>query len=243
MNKINIFIYNGIGTSKENIAQMQEALRKSEIPNLNISLINHHKIKETLLENCHLFILLGGKDKLYAKYLNGQCNEIIRSYIKSGGSFLGICAGSYYAGTKVEFAKDSPKEVIENRELGFFNGPVIGPVLCEYFYNSTKGSRAAKINVDDEYTYAHYNGGGYFPVSDDSIEIVSYYQDLEKPLPAIVKIKEGKGIVILSGVHFEYCSADNYSHTKTENIKLLKNYKDVNNKLFCKLICALIHKM
>lgn len=243
MNKINICIYNGPGVSKQNIVRMQRSLSESCIPHLNISLINHHKIKQTLLENCHLFILLGGRDKLYAKYLNGECNEIIKSYVKSGGSFLGICAGAYYSGTKVEFAKNSSKEVMENRELGFFNGTVIGPILCEYFYNSTKGSRAAKINVTDGYSYAHYNGGGYFEGHDDSAEVISYYQDVTPILPAIIKIQEGKGLAVLSGVHFEYCNTKDYSYTAEENIKLLKDYDEVNKKFFRELICSLINKM
>lgn len=239
----NICIYSGPGASKENIHQMQVALIKSGIPDLSIKLVNHTKIEQTHLKGCDLFVIAGGRDRLYSKYLNGRCNNIIKNYVKLGGAFLGICAGAYYAGTKVEFAKGSDKEVIEDRELGFFKGSVIGPVLCDYFYNSTKGTTAAKINIDDQYSYVHYNGGGYFQGNDKSVEVISYYQDLNPLLPAIIKIKEHKGLVILSGVHFEYCNSENYLYTKKENIDLLKKYNKINIKLFNKLITMLLNKM
>lgn len=214
--------------------------------NLKIDLINYNQITQPRLAKCDLFILLGGKDKLYAKYLNGKYNDIIRTYVKSGGSFLGICAGAYYAGSKVEFAKNTPKEVVEERELAFFNGTVIGPVLGEYFYNSLKGTKAAKINIGDRYTYVHYNGGGYFPVSDNTVEVISYYQNhnnITAILPAIIKIPYEKGMVILSGVHFEYCTAIDYGYTKKDNIDLLKTCTNQNNKFFIELISSLIKKL
>lgn len=234
-----IYIYSGPGASTKNISQLVRILNYS-FENIIIELVNKNKISKEFLQECDLFILPGGRDKLYAKYLNGNLNKIIKEYIMLGGSFLGICAGAYYCGTNLEFAKGSDKEIIEKRELALFNGKVIGPVLGEYFYNSTRGSKAAKIMFQDKYTYMHYNGGGYFDFKDD-LKILAYYMDPTPKLPAIIEFNVGKGLVVLSGVHFEYCNPLNYDHTNSLNIKLLKE-SDAQNRCFFKEVISYLMK-
>jgi glutamine amidotransferase-like uncharacterized protein len=127
-------------------------------------------------------------------------------YVAEGGSFLGICAGSYYGSSYVEFDKSGPLEVLGDRELKFFSGKAIGPVLAPYDYKTQSGSRAAELRTtfQSAQTLAlYYNGGGFFENAEGypNTKVLAYYANR---LPAIISTTYGKGNVILSGVHFEY---------------------------------------
>ena len=47
---------------------------------------------------------------------------IFAEYVNGGGSYLGLCAGAYYACARVEFEMGSELEVVGERELAFFPG-------------------------------------------------------------------------------------------------------------------------
>lgn len=148
----------------------------------------------------------GGADLFYAKKLNDKGNEVIRKFIKNGGSFLGICAGSYYGSSYVEFDKNGRLEVVGDRELGFFKGKAIGPILAPYDYKTQSGTRAASIHMmipDIKKIKLFYNGGGFFKNANhySNTRVVGTYVN---QLPAIILIHYGQGQVLLSAVHFEY---------------------------------------
>lgn len=179
--------------------------------------------KETVL-----FVMPGGADLPYCNNLNGLGNIKIAEYIRNGGSYLGICAGAYYAGSHVEFAVETEMEVTGKRELAFFPGIVRGPVLAPYEYTTNKGARAATIswnadNFDGNLYAIYFNGGGYFVDADmypNIVVLATYIRNREndlggltwinqsilsnKLLPAIVECSYGLGKAILSGVHIEY---------------------------------------
>lgn len=217
-----IYIYKDDGVSRESLLQIILTLKQYCKKSYVIKTINANAIKNAQwLKNAILFIMPGGADLLYAKKLNGAGNAKIKQYVKRGGSYLGICAGSYYASSYVEFDKQGDLAVLGDRELKFFDGKVIGPILASYSYDTQSGSRAAKISTafpDLSETFVFYNGGGYFEnaESHSNIQIIASYQN---KLPAIIYIKYGKGQVILSGVHFEY-NADllNYKDQYLQNV-------------------------
>ena len=53
-----------------------------------------------------LLVMPGGRDLPYVESLSGLGNREISQFVKSGGSYLGICAGAYYACAK--YAYQSP---------------------------------------------------------------------------------------------------------------------------------------
>lgn len=153
-----------------------------------------------------LFVIPGGADLPYLKKLNGLGNDNIKQFIRNGGAYLGICAGAYYASAYVEFDKSGSFEVVGDRELKFFSGKSIGPILAPYNPNDTSSSRAAEITT----TFSklpkvslYYNGGGFFENAAQipNTKILAYYHPKH---PAIIQTQYGNGRVILSGVHFEY---------------------------------------
>ena len=50
-----------------------------------------------------------------------------QEFVENGGSYLGICAGAYFACDYIEFDKNGPLEVVGPRDLKFYPGK------CERF--------------------------------------------------------------------------------------------------------------
>ena len=153
------------------------------------------------------FVMPGGADLYYSEKLNGAGNKKIHSYVEQGGTYLGICAGAYYACRRIEWAKNEGKNSIcEDRELGFFAGTAIGPV-----YNMIENSSFIKswngiatLNIDQDSYPAFYAGGPVLiPDNDSTHTTLATYDFPDAPL-ALVETGVGKGCVILSACHIEF---------------------------------------
>ena len=97
-------------------------------------------------DTCSLLVMPGGRDLPYVASLQGRGNPRIKTFVQDGGSYLGICAGGYYATSFVEFAKGDPVfEVLGPRELKFFPGTAQGPTFPGFQYDSNAGAKATPI--------------------------------------------------------------------------------------------------
>jgi glutamine amidotransferase-like uncharacterized protein len=163
---------------------------------------------ETLWEEeASLLIISGGRDVFYHSMLNGKGTDKIRSFIEKGGKYLGICAGAYFACKEIEFEKGGPLEVCASRSLQLFPGIAKGSAygLNKYCYENRRGAEAAKISWGNGHCHVYFNGGCTFVAEvNEAVKPISAYLDLEGRPPAILEIEVGKGLAILSGVHFEY---------------------------------------
>lgn len=205
--KNKVYIYNDDGVSPESLEHTLSTFKKIVEPKYSISTLNADAVKEgEWMQDAALFVMPGGADLPYVEKLNGTGNQNIKLYVSSGGSYLGICAGAYYACAYVEFDKGGELEVLGDRELQFFQGKGIGPILAPYNYMDQSGARAAHITLQLDnlkQITSFYNGGGYFEnaFSFSNTKVLGCY---ENSLPAMVHISYKSGNVILSGVHFEY---------------------------------------
>ncbi|MDX2049750.1 MAG: BPL-N domain-containing protein [Rickettsiaceae bacterium] len=239
-NYLEVKIYNGPGTSKTGIKYMIKNLQ-NRYNNIKITLIGYSDFQDqSILAKCDLFMILGGRDMPYTRYLNGLPNLIIKNYVLNGGNYLGICAGAYYSCARVVFAENTNQEVIGERELKFYEGECKGPILSRYYYNSKRGTKAAQIGILNFLsqsicsTYIHYNGGGTFidPEKYQNVEVLARYLDLANSPAAIIKINYGKGKVVLSGVHFEYCNSKTHPYAQKKCASFLRLHNNINNALF-----------
>lgn len=234
-----IYIYDDEGVSSDSLKHTIYTLKQHVSEKYKIKLINASSIiYSDWMKNTALILIPGGADLPYAKKLNGQGNNKIREYVSKGGSYLGICAGSYYGASTIEFDKDGPLEVVGKRDLAFFKGKAIGPAIAKYDYKTNTGARSPQIKTNfdgvSNNLFVYYNGGPYFeePELSPYITVLARYLDSNAlNLPAILGIKYGKGKVVLSGVHFEY-SIDildkNDIYNKQYLPKLLKSEKERN---------------
>ena len=201
-----IYIYNDKGVSAESVRHTKRFFQTMTNDSYTVAYLNAKDLLQAdWVKDAALFVIPGGADTFYVNKLRGKGDKIIQKYIRNGGSFLGICAGSYYASSFVEFDKGGPDEVVGARQLNLVNSHAIGPVLAKYSYSSNKGARAAVIQCDQDKLAVFYNGGPYFqiPKNNTTAKIICTYSEKDN-LPAVVYSKYGKGQVLLSAVHFEY---------------------------------------
>ena len=183
--KNTVYIYHDEGVSEESLTQTI-ATFETLLTKYAIKTINAEQVKSRVwTQDAALFVMPGGADLPYTKKLNGKGNDIIKRYVKDGGAFLGICAGSYYASSYVEFDKNGPLEVLGNRELSFFKGRAVGPILAPYDYKTQSGARAAKIRTILTDVTVFYNCGGFFENAESypNTKVIATY---ENNLPAII---------------------------------------------------------
>ena len=151
----------------------------------------------------------GGASTPYRHKLKVQGNEKIRSFVREGGVYYGICAGAYYACKQTEFEKDLPQSrIVEEYELDLLNAKAIGSLYKElkiepFAKNPASAAAVELFDENGDIWVAHYHGGPYFELNDSKgTEILARY-NLSGFKPAVVLQPYGKGKVILSGVHYE----------------------------------------
>lgn len=196
-----VLIYSGPGACRDSILHLMDLFSSFAFPARLIQ--TREVIEGRWMEEADLFVMPGGADLPYCRALNGQGNRNLAVFVEGGGSYLGICAGSYYAGRRVEFAKGTDLEVIGDRELSFFPGTVRGPTFPPFQYASPIGRRAVALSFEKT-PVCFYHGGGSFRLASEhqNVQILAHYRDASEA--AIVRCSVGKGTALLSGVHFEY---------------------------------------
>lgn len=169
--------------------------------------------KDSLTPDVTAFFMPGGADLYYCERLNGAANRKIRAYVEQGGTYMGICAGAYYAATHIEWLKGTYDEISEDRELAFFDGKAVGPIGD---YVTMIGDRridaaTAQLSHDGDTLSTFYWGGPLFvgkTTLPDNIDVIAYYTNLPEKPAAIIEIPTGKGKIILSSPHIEYTPQD-----------------------------------
>ena len=230
------------------VEQLEASLRENFSSSYRVERINAQKIiKGHWVHEARLIIFPGGRDKPYQKKLSPLGNLRIKRFVRKGGSYLGICAGSYYAGTRVEFALDDPYlRVAEDRDLGLFPGTVRGPMYLGFTYGGSRGVRAAVVNHSQHIPAdfprqmrLYYNGGGYFIDTHKykDIRVLATYPGPEGR-PAIVEARVGDGKAILSALHVEYRPSQSGSrrHLRRVDAELLSQSTEGRNRSFARTI-------
>jgi len=208
----NIFIYKDSGVNSASFTQTLHTFSTLLGASYSLTTLTAEEVRNGgWIQEAALFVMPGGRDLLYLEQLKGSGNQVIKEYVSTGGAYLGLCGGAYYGAGFVEFDAGGPLEVTGERELKFFPGKAIGPLLAPYDYESNKGARVATIAMNLGTSYHNlpffFDGGCFFEEAQSfpNVSVIGWYQTSEsKKLPAILYIQHGKGRVILSGVHIEY---------------------------------------
>ncbi|WP_348662795.1 BPL-N domain-containing protein [Chlamydia vaughanii] len=246
-----ILVYSDEGVSPYYLRHMMRWLRSS-LPseeNLEICRVDgNFLLYDPLWEfTARLLIIPGGADRPYHKMLHGLGTARIDNYIREGGSYLGICAGSYFACKSLCFDEPSGMVYVADRGLGFFPGRAIGPAYGKVFsYTSPIGVRAASLIFDNlgKSGRALFNGGPCFENADSypEIDIEARYEDLPNQPAAIISRRLEKGFVVLSGLHIEYLPE--YCQMKEDNVvearEILQNSASVLDQYRRSLLLRLL---
>ncbi|OAA53803.1 biotin apo-protein [Niveomyces insectorum RCEF 264] len=224
--KLNVLVYSGTGTTSESVRHCLLTLRRLLYPNYAVIAVTESALlKEPWQASCALLVIPGGADMGYSRVLNGAGNRRIAHYVRTGGRYLGLCAGGYYGSGRCEFEiGNKPLEVIGRRELGLFRGTCRGGAYPGFAYHSEAGARAVPLTIhrqafsvgtaNDELpdsAYSYYNGGGVFvdAKTADNVQILASYPndivvDGGKGRAAVIYCTAGEGAAILTGPHPEF---------------------------------------
>jgi len=151
------------------------------------------------------FFMPGGADRYYAELLNGEGNAALHTYVKSGGSYVGICAGAYYACRALFWREGQADEISGPRELGFFKGSAHGPIP-EWTLGKADCALAEVAGPLGQASL-YYWGGPLFKGDLQDVDVLARYTALPDQPAAILKGRFGKGQWLLSSAHAEYSGA------------------------------------
>ncbi|MGL4367912.1 MAG: BPL-N domain-containing protein [Brevinemataceae bacterium] len=195
-----ILLYNDEGVGSLSLHALKD---QYEHFGFKTQFIGADEIIQNKFPDAEALVFPGGADLPYCRKLNGAGNSNIKQFVRSGGVYIGICAGAYYGCSSVEF-KGEEYSVSGNRELSFFEGKAIGSIpelsLGNHYSERSLSKSIVNIEFQGKIIPCYYHGGPYFTEKKES-EIIGYYSNGE---PAIVVGQYGYGKYLLSGVHFEY---------------------------------------
>jgi biotin--protein ligase len=230
-----VLVYTGPGAGARSVQSAVDALAAS-LPGARVGTLNLQAVRTRAWHaNTAALVLPGGADAPYARDLVGDGNASIREYVEGGGSFIGLCAGSYYGAAAISFEPGTPLAVEARRELAFFPGRALGAAAPGFEYATEAGAVAARLRWRrpgaDSWAGAaldYCNGGPVFvgadggPVPDEGegYSVLARY-DLPPPPPsssaaahaaaaggvAAVACAVGAGVAVLCGTHPELAPA------------------------------------
>ena len=197
LSSISVAIYNDTGVWRSGIDALELYLKSRGI---DFTLVNATSIKDGILKNYNILIMPGGWAYDYWLALGPKGNEMIKSFVKNGGGYLGICAGAYYAARAIMWEAG-----IYHYSLGIANLVAIGPKKgypwpAEVMLRLNSTKEGIRLGLNKTFV-AVYIGGPEFWYLSKNITVLALYGDDGKP--AIVLAGYGKGRVALSGVHLE----------------------------------------
>ena len=191
-------------------------------------LVSAIEIANGILDTAKILIMPGGADLYFCEKLNGTGNQAIRQFVENGGTYIGICAGAYYACRRIFWAEDEGEAAIcGERELGFYKGSARGPIypFIKDINHVQAWCKTVTIDWNGQHINVHYEGGPVFEPDDDCDAIVlARYTDLPNQPAAILQCNVGKGTVILSSPHIEIYRNNRHMNLYRHNNDFYENH-------------------
>jgi len=197
----NIVIYQDEGVGPVGLACLQSFFAKDDVRLVSAPSV----IDNSAFEGCDIFVMPGGADRFYAQKLDGTGNNNIRAFVENGGTYLGLCAGAYYACKAIEYHRGRHDEICAPRDLALVDAVAIGSLseLGPYYDETLHSAGIVTLELANGTTQPIFYFGGCKFTGDPDAEILARYDIAGKPA-AMIRKKAGRGCVVLSGAHVEY---------------------------------------
>src|SRR3989338_7901419 len=200
-------IYTGSGTWEHSITAFEKFLEWKNLSYEEISAwnLNH----ESLIGKYNAIFMPGGWAYNYKKSIHNSGDQSIRDLISSGGAYIGMSAGAYYACDNVRWeGQDYPYY------LNLFHGDCIGPIeeiapWPNYLMTTMSINQNHEANIYEPSTEdILYYGEPYFvPYQAQEMQTLASWNAPSNPLannqPGIISFNYGQGRVLLVGPHPE----------------------------------------
>jgi glutamine amidotransferase-like uncharacterized protein len=178
-----VLLFNGTGASPNDVAAIETLLEKSRISYSTASSAQLDEMSAARLRSYHLVIVPGGDFTRFGTGLGKKTPAKLRDAVQSGVSYLGICAGAFFAGRT------------PYNSLNLTSGVQFG------FYSAERrGVRKAVVQISGAGTPTLEQYWEDGPQLSGWGTVVGRYPD---GTPAVVQGRAGDGWIILSGIHPE----------------------------------------
>jgi glutamine amidotransferase-like uncharacterized protein len=179
-----VLLFAGGGTSPNDVAALERLLSSNSFSYALVDTARVNAMTESQLNAFRLLLIPGGNFEEIGNGLTPSATAHLRAAVRGGVSYLGICAGAFFAG-------NSP-----------YNGlNLTSGVRFPFYADEDRGIRRAALSVTaaGSAPLDHYWEDG--PQLSGWGDVVAKYPD---GTPAVVEGVFGQGWVILSGVHPEH---------------------------------------
>lgn len=150
----------------------------------------------------HTLVMPGGKSWIYIENLGAKGAQEILKFVNSGGNYLGICAGAFYATSY----RQGPNPTPTLYGIGLLNGIAYDGTALKTppFKSGMLDFKFFLSGFKDSYRVLLL-GGPSFQISDEEKKTkkVQTFSQFAPHFPAMVAFEYGKGRVFLSGPHLE----------------------------------------
>ncbi|KAI8591198.1 biotin-protein ligase [Geranomyces variabilis] len=164
----NVLVYTGPGTSRGPVDNTLYTLRSLLSARYDVIPVAAAALStDTWQASTACIVIPGGRDEPYVAHLQPEATSRIAAYVRSGGSYLGICAGAYFACNSVEFEVGREGyAVLGAREMKFFPGTARGSVAPGFVYGAEDGAAAMPVyttaSSGQPPVHLYVNGGPWF---------------------------------------------------------------------------------
>jgi len=201
-----IFLYEGRGSwdpGKKNLKAFFKAEKLSFLSKNHTDLV----LGDLEEKNPDLLVMPGGESWVYLEDLGEEGAQNIRNFVRKGGSYLGICAGAFYATSHREGgAATGPYGI------GLLEGVAVDPTALEW-PGFIEGVMSFVWNLHHSLTQGYSSqvkmllyGGPSFEftpqeVEKKKIEVIQRFE--VNGQPSMIRFQYEKGKVFLAAPHFE----------------------------------------
>lgn len=193
--KPTVGLYTGRGSWDPDLAAMQNFLDRYELDGVEID-------EETLSsanigELCDILVFVGGFSSEYLHYVGNHSN--IRTFVEQGGSFVGFCAGAYYASSTMVWRGKSL-----DYPLKLFSGEAAGPLNIGWgSLTTTELNPNIPFNKDfgESIEMWYFDGPCFTGLDEEKVDVLARYRSNGEA--AVISFNLGRGRVLLSGPHPE----------------------------------------
>jgi glutamine amidotransferase-like uncharacterized protein len=175
------------------------------------STINKDTILTRDLNKYDLILFPGGDMWVYKSHLTATGINKIKEYVKGGGGYIGICAGSYFAATKIVWRgwANEPRQYLTITGLGLFSGTADGPI-DDYAptyqdYNclvNIDRNHSITSNITQQIDYPYLFGSKF--ILEDSSNVSILGRSASGNNLVVLAVQYELGRVFLTGLHPEF---------------------------------------
>jgi len=198
-----VAIYNGYGVWADSVTTFKNF---TKYKGLNWQYVTASDINNGLVTypNYTVLCMPGGDSSTYNSYISNNGDQNIRNFVSSGGGYLGLCAGAFFACDKITW-----EGVNYEYTLDLFGGRGTGAIdeIMAWNYavmtNLTMNLNHPINQYEPSRERMAYYGGPYFtPNAGVTVDTVATY-DKKNNERAAITFSYGSGRVFLIGTHAE----------------------------------------